>query len=116
MKEIKNAIIESVSINDGDRGLLTAWLYLEYDYGSQGFGGFALYLPDSYKYGGIDKGKPYCGHFIHRCMEIAGVSKWENIPGKTIRVDAEHGKVHGIGHITKDDWFYPAKDFGHDED
>lgn len=46
--EIKNAIIESVTIDMGDRGLLTAWLTLNYGGSVQGFGGFSLYLPKSY--------------------------------------------------------------------
>ena len=45
--------------------------------------------------------------FITRCCQIADVQRWEDLPGKTIRVDADHGKVYGIGHVLNDDWFYP---------
>lgn len=107
--EIKNAIIKSVSINDGDRGLLTAYLYLDYgDSGAQGFGGYTLYLPKSYTHHQL---LSHAGHFIYRCMEIGEVSKWEDLIGKTIRVKAEHSKVHAIGHIVKNDWFNPSEDF-----
>lgn len=110
---IRNAIISSTSIETGDRGLLTAWLNLEYDSGGQGFGGFALYLPErTYKHHG---GPNFGGHFIFRCMEIAGVENWQDIKGKSIRVklDCEgfSGKILAIGHIIKDDWFNPSEDF-----
>lgn len=107
--EIKNAIIQSVTIDTGDRGLLTAWLHLDYGGSGQGFGGFALYLPKSYKHHS-NKGD-FAGHFIFRCMEIAGVEKWEQMKGKTIRVKSSHSKIEAIGHIVKDDWFNPSADF-----
>lgn len=46
--EIKNAIISSVSLDTGDRGLLTGWLNLDYGGSGQGFGGHCLYLPKSF--------------------------------------------------------------------
>lgn len=108
----KNAIIESASIDDGERGLLTAWLHLDYGGLHQGFGGYALYLPKDYKNTG---GKNYAGHFIFRCMEIAGVSSWDKLKGKTIRVrsdkDGLGGNIISIGHIVKDDWFNPTEEF-----
>jgi len=107
--EIKNAVIESVTIDMGDHGLLTAWLNLSYGGSGQGFGGFSLYLPKSYTHF-TEKGD-FAGHFIFRCMEIAGVEKWEQMKGKTIRVKSCHSKVEAIGHIVKDDWFNPSADF-----
>lgn len=110
--EIVNAIVESASIDDGERGLLTAWLYLDYGGSVQGFGGYALYLPKDYKY--HEKESNYAGHFIWRCMAVAGVSSWEAIKGKTIRVRRSKnfgGAVYAIGHIVKDDWFCPSEDF-----
>src|SRR5687767_7147461 len=88
--EIRNAIIESAVIDAGDRGFLTAWIHLDYgDGGHQGFGGFVLYLPKSFTH--HKKNSPFAGHFIFRCMEIAGVESWEQIKGKSIRVKYEGG-------------------------
>jgi hypothetical protein len=107
--ETKNAIITSATLDIGDRGFLQAWLYLEYGGSGQGFGGYVLYLPKDFAH---HKGQiNYAGHFIYRRLQIAGVEKWEQLNGKTIRVKCEHSKVHAIGHIINEDWFNPSEDF-----
>ena len=108
MRKICNARIESVSLSIADHGVLSGWLYLDYGGSGQGFGGHSLYALARGFDGNIGN---HCGHFITRCCQIAGVDKWEDLKGKTIRADADHGKVHGIGHILKDDWFYPSEDW-----
>ncbi len=111
-EEIRNAIIKGARINDAERGLLTAWLDLDYGGTCQGFGGFTLYLPKNYSHHSI---MSPAGHFIWRCMEIADVSSWDKIVGKTIRVKLDKpgfgGSIIAIGHIVKDDWFNPSADF-----
>lgn len=112
MGTIKNAIIESVSLDTGDRDLLTGWLHLNYGGSGQGFGGVALYLPKSYRHHG---GKNYAGHWIYRVLRIADVESWDKLKGKTIRVqlssDGFDGRIIAIGHIVKDDWFNPEEEF-----
>jgi hypothetical protein len=108
MKEIKtcNAVITSATITNDDHGLLSAWISLDYGGSGQSFGGYALYLPKSFRHHKVDSG--YAGHFIWRVMEVADVSEWSKLKGKTVRVKREHSKVHAIGHIVKDDWFDPS--------
>jgi hypothetical protein len=109
---IKNAVIEKVTLDFADRGLLTAWLHLNYGGTCQGFGGFSLYLPKSWKHHNINSP---AGHFIFRCMEIAGVEDWSKMQGRTIRVKSDSeglgSSIIAIGHIVKNDWFNPEEDF-----
>lgn len=106
--ETVNAVIRKAIIEHEDRGILQCWLDLDYGGTGQGFGGYALYLPKSFSNHNL---LSPAGHFIFRCMEIAGAGKWDSMVGKTIRVKRDHSKVHAIGHIIKDDWFCPEKDF-----
>lgn len=103
----ENAVIKKARITSDD-GLLTAWLDLDYGGSGQGFGGYGLYLPKSFTHHSLES---LAGHFIFRVMEIAGVTEWDELPGKAIRTWHNHSTVWEIGHIINDDWFCPAKDF-----
>lgn len=110
---LKNAVITSAEISNDDHGLLTAWIMLDYGGSGQGFGGFALYLPKDFKHHAKDTF--YAGHFIWRVMEVAEVSKWSQLKGKTVRVQLDNeglgGKIEAIGHIVKDNFFNPSLEF-----
>lgn len=105
--EIKNAIIDSVKF-DTERGL-SIWVYLDYGGSGQGFGGYLLYAPKGWK--AHENPKNFCGHFIWRLFEIAGVSEWDQLIGKTVRAKSDDLSVQAIGHIVKDDWFDPKLEF-----
>ena len=113
MSVINNAVITSAEISNDDHGLLSSWLMLDYGGSGQGFGGYALYLPKDFSH--HKKDASYAGHFIWRVMEIADVSKWSQLKGKTIRVqldsDGLGGKIEAIGHIVKNNFFNPSKEF-----
>lgn len=109
--EIRNAIITSAELDDADRGFLNAWVMLDYGGSGQGFGGYSLYLPKSFTHHALQS---VAGHFIWRVMEVAGVTKWSALKGKTVRVRIEDGMAVALGHIVKDDWFCPKDDFKKD--
>lgn len=109
MDEVRNAIIEKVSLSSDDHGCLSSWVHIDYgDCGHQGFGGYALYLPKSFTHHARDS---VAGHWIYRVMEIAGVEDWNKIQGNAVRAKLEGGMIVALGHITKNDWFEPRIDF-----
>lgn len=108
---ICNAVIKEAVITTSNYGVLDCWLMLTYGTTSQGFGGWVLYVPKAFTHHKLES---VAGHHIFRCMEIAGVEKWSDIVGKTIRVKkngGEWGTIAAIGHIVSDDWYCPADDF-----
>lgn len=104
-----NAIITKATLSSDDHGSLVAWLALDYGGLMQGFGGYSLYAPSR------QHGKDFGGWFLWRVLEIADVTEWGKLPGKTVRVrrESEFGAAEAIGHIVEDDWFYPSR---YDED
>jgi len=111
-QEIVNATIDSAQLGINDHGILDLWLYLNYADGcTQGFGGFALYLPSSFTHHKLES---VAGHYIFRVFEIAGVEDFSKLRGRNVRVSKDagwNGLVRGVGHIVKDNWFFPADDF-----
>lgn len=112
---VVNAVIESASIGL-DRGfILSGWVFLDYGGGCQGFGGYVL--------GGMGEdcacanhaGQPnLAAEFIVGVLKAAGVEKWGDLPGKTLRVQktGHYGDIVAIGHVIKDDcWFNPKERF-----
>lgn len=106
--QICNAIIQSALIEIEDHGLLSAWLKLDFGGYMQGFGGYGLAPPSS------SAQWPYranfAGVFIMRTLEVVGVSRWDLLPGKSIRVNRLGNKIIAIGHVIKDDWFNADKE------
>jgi hypothetical protein len=105
---IQNAIIASAILTTNERDMLDMWLHLDYGGMSQGFGGWALYLSKTYRNHSLESA---AGHHIYRCMEIAGVDNFNKLQGRSIRVESTGGRITGIGHIIKDDWYRPEEDF-----
>ena len=96
--ETKNAKIASTMLGKEGHGIMTCMIDLDYGGVHQGFGGYEFSGENSFAMG-----------FIKAVLKIAGVSRWEDLPGKYIRAKTEPGHIHSIGHITKDEWFAPEK-------
>ncbi|MCP6727318.1 MAG: hypothetical protein KJI69_04915 [Patescibacteria group bacterium] len=95
--EIKNAKIDNTMLGYEGHGILSFMIYLDYGGGAcQGFGGYAL-------------GKEYTTFVIEGILKTVGVEKWEDLPGKHIRVKLEDGRVVEIGNVLEDKWFNPKK-------
>ena len=94
--EILNVRIESTSLGFEDHGILTFYLFLEWEGAGQGFGGYAL-------------GKAYTTFVIEGILKTIEVENWEDLSGKYIRIKRKDGKIIEIGNIIKDKWFNPAK-------
>ncbi len=104
--ELKNALIEDTMLGYEDHGIMTCFLYLDYgDSGAQGAGGYCLDTPKKEKDGKFSrKGVALGMDLIMRILNIVGVSKWEDLKGKHIRVKASLSGVQAIGNFLKDDW------------
>lgn len=104
----KNALIKSVSLDIDDHGCLSGWLHLDYGGSCQSFGGWALYLPPGFTHWKLQS---LAGHWIFRVLKIADVKRWQDLPGKSIRVRASLSQIYSVGHILHNDWFTPSDDF-----
>lgn len=105
---IHNAIISSTTLTIQRGFILDSWVHCDYGVCGQGFGGFALYLSKTATHHQM---LTVAGHWIYRVMEVAGVEDWDRLRGRAIRVRVTDDRIEAIGHIIKDDWFFPAVDF-----
>ena len=107
--EIKNAKIESTMLGFEDHGIFTYCLQLDYGGSGQGFGTYMLDAKDP----ADPKTVPhnYGIRHIRQILGVVGVEKWEDLPGKYIRVEAEHDGIRRIGNILEDKWFDPKEFF-----
>ncbi len=103
--EIKNAKIESTMLGIEDHGIMSFMLSLHYGNSGQGAGGFCLDTPIEQDGKFVQRiGTAEGMSLIMEILKIVGVEKWEDLPGKHIRVKAEQHKVFVIGNFLKDEW------------
>lgn len=99
-KITENAVIESVSL-DVERGVVIPWIFLSYDGGGQGAGGFVTYNPQCRR--GM-RNFDCTGALILRVCEVIGVDRWEKLPGRPCRSVHTQSNVRALGHHMKDKW------------
>ena len=113
--ELENALIKNVDISMADHGCVT--LSIELNGGGWGcvFGGYCLghgYLGAS-EFDGSGKGM----ESIARIMDVVGVSYFNSMKGKYVRVAVKDwcSPIKIIGNIIKDQWFDIESFFGDEE-
>ena len=110
--KIENVKIDGTFLGINDHGLFDAWLYLSGNGWGVGFGGFALDAPikKDGKFLRREDTDGTVGEYIRRILQTVGVEKWEDLPGKFIRVESEGlgGGVKKIGNLLREEWFNPS--------
>ena len=105
--KINNARISHVSLSMEDHGCLTFWLTLEGHYWGCGYGGYCI----GHGCLGADE---FCAEngsglvAMMKIMDTVGVSHWEDLEGKLVRVKTEGTggtRITTIGNIIEDKWF-----------
>jgi hypothetical protein len=108
---ICNAKITSTRI-EFNHGCAVAWVMLDYGGSGQGFGGSIL--DDKPEETGKERKATAWGmDYIFSIIRTVGVEKWEDLPGKHVRVERTtegfDGLITGIGNIIEDKWFRPSE-------
>ena len=106
--KIENAQISKVSLSMADHGCLTFNIGLKGRGWGIAYGGYVI----GHGYLGADDKNIIAenGHGLEammRIMNVVGVEKWEDLPGKYIRVKMEGwgDPIDIIGNIMEDKWF-----------
>lgn len=102
---VKNARITSTMLGREDHGIMTFMIYIDAGNFSCGVGGFCLDEFDTDSQTRVFRAKSMKA--ISEILNVVGVDKWEDLPGKYIRFE-DNGwgsTVTKIGNIIDDKWF-----------
>lgn len=102
---IKNARITSTMLGREDHGIMTFMIYIDAGDFSCGVGGFCLDEFNATTQTRVFRVESM--EVISKILDVVGVDKWEDLPGKHIRFeDVGWGStVTKIGNIITDKWF-----------
>ena len=102
---IKNARITSTMLGREDHGIMTFMIYIDAGDFSCGVGGFCLDEFNTTTQTRVFRAESM--EAISKILDVVGVDKWEDLPGKHIRFeDAGRGStVTKIGNIITGKWF-----------
>ncbi len=103
--EILNAKIDYTMLGIEDHGIMSFMIGLTFDGSGQGFGGYALDTWVESKKCRV--GTAYGLDAIMQVMKVVGVSKWEDLKDKYVRVKKESftSPITSIGHIIENKWY-----------
>ena len=116
MKMIKNARIMSTMLGREDHGIMTFMIYIDAGDFSCGVGGFCLDEFNTASQTRVFRAKSMKA--ISEILNVVGVDKWEELPGKYIRFE-DNGwgsTVTKIGNIIDDKWLDMRKFFGEERE
>ena len=116
MKMIKNARITSTMLGREDHGIMTFMIYIDAGDFSCGVGGFCLDEFNTASQTRVFRAKSMKA--ISEILNVVGVDKWEELPGKYIRFE-DNGwgsTVTKIGNIIDDKWLDMRKFFGEERE
>ena len=102
---VKNAKITSTMLGREDHGIMTFMIYIDAENFSCGVGGFCLDEFDTDSQTRVFRAKSMKA--VSEILNVVGVDKWEDLPGKYIRFeDNDCGATAiKIGNIIDDKWF-----------
>lgn len=109
---IKNARIQSTMLGREDHGIMTFMIYINADCFTCGVGGYCL---DEFNHATQTRVfRAESMEAISKILEVVGVDKWEDLPGKYIRFEDEGwgSIVTKIGNIIEEKWFDLKEFFG----
>lgn len=110
--EIKNAKIKSTMLGREGHGVMTFMIYINAYGFSCGVGGYCLDEFNPATQTRVFRAESM--EAISKVLEVVGVDKWEDLPGKYIRFE-DNGwgsTVTKIGNIIEDKWFDLKEFFG----
>lgn len=109
---IKNARITSTMLGREDHGIMTFMIHIDAGNFSCGVGGYCLDEFNPATQTRVFRAKSMKA--ISEILNVVGVDKWEDLPGKYIRFedDGWGSTVTKIGNIINDKWFDMKKFFG----
>ena len=114
--EIRNAKISSTMLGREDHGIMTFMIYIDGGSFACGVGGYCLDEFNSATRARVFRAESM--EAISKVLEVVGVDKWEDLPGKYIRLE-DNGlgsTVTKIGNIIKDKWFDLEEFFMHQKE
>ena len=110
--EIKNAKISSTMLGREDHGIMTFMIYIDACGFSCGIGGYCLDEFNPATQTRVFRAESM--EVISKILEVVGVDKWEDLPGKYIRFE-DNGfgsNVTKIGNIIDEKWLDFEEFFG----
>lgn len=110
--EIKNAKISSTMLGREDHGIMTFIIYIDACDFSCGVGGYCLDEFNPATQTRVFRAESM--EVISKILEVVGVDKWEDLPGKYIRFEYNGfgSNVTKIGNIIEEKWIDFKEFFG----